>query len=737
MASVRRSLDGFYTGEFASEFRARTKEDVDARPIAEALDDDGAVLQDLYIRRNPNPIGSKHLLDAADDDSAYTKAHATFHPLFRNMMQRYGLADVFLVDAATGSVVYSVVKEIDFAASLRHGPLAASTFAKAFQEAVGAGRRDAVAYGQFSRYMPSLMAPTSFIAAPVYDGRNVIGVIAFQIAIDRADAIINETTGMGTTGETYAIGPDRMFRSNSRFAKDLGVESTIINPTIKVDTLPVRSALDEGKAGTALTTDYRGAAVLSSWTPVTVHRGDAAGTGAVRWALVSEIDTAEVLGPINRLRTFAQGIFGLTALGVLGVSLAIARRDLLEFVRDRRTLVITLLLPMATYPILALSTALGLRTASQEIEARTAPARVRVGISGPDASRLAALIERVIADTPRGERTGWPADVAIADVRGADVAALLDEGGVDLSIDARRGLVRDLEASGTVRLPVLVSAKRPASPVVREQFETFVNAVGRHVARDRVRAAGLPATLLEPVRVAFEGDRGAAAPPAHNVLSTLAGGVLVLLTVLTLTGAFYPAIDAIAGEKERGTIETLLIAPCRIDDVVFGKFLGVLAITLATLVANVTSIAATAAVSLRYLPHGVVATMPEGTLAVAALATVLAFSGMAALAAATCLAVTTASKSGKEAQNTLTPVILLVSAVAGTALLPGKPGGPLLAAVPFAGQIAVARVALGGDTGPPATILSVMADLAVSLASSAVATWILLRLTAHTLADED
>ena len=326
MASVRRSLDGFYTGEFASEFRARTKEDVDARPIAEALDDDGAVLQDLYIRRNPNPIGSKHLLDAADDDSAYTKAHATFHPLFRNMMQRYGLADVFLVDAATGSVVYSVVKEIDFAASLRHGPLAASTFAKAFQEAVGAGRRDAVAYGQFSRYMPSLMAPTSFIAAPVYDGRNVIGVIAFQIAIDRADAIINETTGMGTTGETYAIGPDRMFRSNSRFAKDLGVESTIINPTIKVDTLPVRSALDEGKAGTALTTDYRGAAVLSSWTPVTVHRGDAAGTGAVRWALVSEIDTAEVLGPINRLRTFAQGIFGLTALGVLGVSLAIARR---------------------------------------------------------------------------------------------------------------------------------------------------------------------------------------------------------------------------------------------------------------------------------------------------------------------------------------------------------------------------------------------------------------------------
>ncbi|MEI6239265.1 MAG: methyl-accepting chemotaxis protein [Planctomycetia bacterium] len=326
IAAVRRDLEGFYTGDFAAEFRSRRKEDVDVRPFAEALDEDAAVLQDLYIRRNPNPIGSKHLLDAADDDSAYTKAHATFHPIFRTMLERYGLADVFLVDAASGEVVYSVSKEIDFAAPLRNGPLAASNLAKACQEAIASGRRDAVAYGHFARYVPSFMAAASFIAAPVYDGRDLVGVVAFQLSIDQADAIIGETTGMGETGETYAVGPDRMFRSNSRFAKALGVESTIIDPKIKVDTLPVRSALDEGKAGTAVTTDYRGARVLSSWTPVTIHRGDAAGSGAVRWALVSEIDQTEVFGPIKRLRTFAQGIFGVTALSVLGVSMAIARR---------------------------------------------------------------------------------------------------------------------------------------------------------------------------------------------------------------------------------------------------------------------------------------------------------------------------------------------------------------------------------------------------------------------------
>jgi sodium transport system permease protein len=418
-------------------------------------------------------------------------------------------------------------------------------------------------------------------------------------------------------------------------------------------------------------------------------------------------------------------------------ALAIARRDLLEFVRDRRTLVITLLLPMATYPILALSTALGLRTASQELEARTAPTSVHVGLSGPDAEHLAALMKRTLAGTPRSGRTGWPAEVEIADVRAADVESLLDQGAIALWIDTQAGLVEELESTGTARLKVRVSATRPPSPAVREQFEAFIRTLGRDVARKRVQTAGLPPSLLEPVRIAFEGDRGPAPAASHNVFSTLAGGVLVLLTVLTLTGAFYPAIDAIAGEKERGTIETLLIAPCRIEDVVLGKFWGVLMITLATLVANVVSIAATAAVSLKYLPKGVVATLPEGTLAVAIVATVLAFAGMAALAAATCLAVTTASKSGKEAQNTLTPVILLVSAVAGTVLLPGMREGPLMAAVPFAGQIVVARTSLGTGTAAPASAGTIMLSLLMSLASSAIATWLLLRLTANALADED
>ena len=419
----------------------------------------------------------------------------------------------------------------------------------------------------------------------------------------------------------------------------------------------------------------------------------------------------------------------------LQAAFAIARRDLLEFVRDRRTLVVTLLLPMATYPILALATALGLRTAAQEIDAQTAPVQIRIGLSGADAPRLAFIFERTVAETPQAEREGWPASVAVGSVDGSEADALLEQGGIDVWIDAPPGLMADLGGTGTVKLPVRLAPDNPNDHLVRKQFGAFMRSVGRGLTRDRIQRAGLPGTVLTPLGVSFPDD--GRRPPDHDVTSTLAGGVLVLLTVLTLTGAFYPAIDAIAGEKERGTIETLLIAPCGLAEIVWGKFFAVFAVTLATLVANVVSIAATAAVTLRFLPQGIAAHLPQGSALAAIAVTCLAYIGLAALAAATCLAVTTASKSGKEAQNTLTPVILLVSAVAGTALLPGKPGGPILAAVPYAGQIAVARTALGTGTTPPATIAEIVAVLAVSLTSSALVTWILLRLTAHTLADED
>jgi methyl-accepting chemotaxis protein len=335
--AARQQLLAFYDGDVAAAFRERGEQAPEGRTLVDGLDENATILQNLYLATNKNPIGSKDRLDDADDSSNYSKTHATFHPILRSMQQKFGLYDLFLVDARSGNIVYSVFKEIDFATSLRTGSFASTSIGTAFSEAVTRARKDLVTFADFRQYLPSYMAPASFIASPVYDGRELIGVVVFQLPIDRLNEIVSETVGMGNTGETYAVGSDGLFRTDSRFLEALGVKTTIINPEVRVDSLPVREVFDRNAAGTRLGLDYRNSSVLASWTPVTIHSGDQGGT-EVRWALISEIDAAEVFAPINSLRNFAITVFVVTTIGVVIVSTAIAQRFTKE-ARRQATLV--------------------------------------------------------------------------------------------------------------------------------------------------------------------------------------------------------------------------------------------------------------------------------------------------------------------------------------------------------------------------------------------------------------
>ena len=78
-------------------------------------------LQYHYIAANPNPIGKKDLLNAAQDSSQYSRIHARYHPIFRNIIKRFGYYDMFLI-SPQGTIVYTVYKETDFTTNLTTGP---------------------------------------------------------------------------------------------------------------------------------------------------------------------------------------------------------------------------------------------------------------------------------------------------------------------------------------------------------------------------------------------------------------------------------------------------------------------------------------------------------------------------------------------------------------------------------------------------------------------------------------
>lgn len=248
-----------------------------------------AQLQADYISGNPNAAGEKHKFERAAADTAYNQTHARFHPWLRRFMELRGYYDVFLI-SPEGDIVYSVFKEEDYATNLMNGEWKDSGLADAFRDAMktgtGAGA-DSIAFSDFHAYAPSHGAPASFIAAPIMGARGLVGVLAFQMPIGRINRIMQATDGMGETGETYLVGADLLMRSDSRFSR----ESTIL--ARRVDTAATRAAFRDGN-GFVEAPDYRGEPVISAFETLEFE--------GVRWAILGEKDTAEILAPVHTLR---------------------------------------------------------------------------------------------------------------------------------------------------------------------------------------------------------------------------------------------------------------------------------------------------------------------------------------------------------------------------------------------------------------------------------------------------
>jgi methyl-accepting chemotaxis protein len=145
-------------------------------------------LQRLYTTDNPNPPGTKDLLEAATDGSVYSTAHAAYHPVFKRLKDVRGYYDVFLF-SMNGDLIYSVYKEPDFATNFESGVYSSSGLGEVFRLATEKRAGD-VAFVDFAAYAPSAGAPASFMASPIFKDGQPVGVLAIQIPIRRIDTIL-------------------------------------------------------------------------------------------------------------------------------------------------------------------------------------------------------------------------------------------------------------------------------------------------------------------------------------------------------------------------------------------------------------------------------------------------------------------------------------------------------------------------------------------------------------------
>jgi HAMP domain-containing protein len=264
----------------------------------------GIFLQAQYL------IGNKNLLKP----HSYHTIHDRYHKALSDFMSYHGLYDLMLIDNETGHIVYSVDKEIDFGSSLLSDVHNESHLGKLFRAIRYNGISKQTILTDYERYLPSYLAPSSFMATAILDGNKQIGTLVFQIPIDKIDMIttnkkIWREEGLGETGECYIVGQDCRLRTNSRFilespdsffsemkknkydsselTKMKYYKSTILFPITCNKAIAKAQA---NQSGLEVVKDYRGKEVLNAYSNLNISD--------VKWTILAEMDTSEAFASI-------------------------------------------------------------------------------------------------------------------------------------------------------------------------------------------------------------------------------------------------------------------------------------------------------------------------------------------------------------------------------------------------------------------------------------------------------
>lgn len=355
---------------------------------------------------------------------------------------------------------------------------------------------------------------------------------------------------------------------------------------------------------------------------------------------------------------------------------AIYKKEMLDLLRDKKTLIMMVVVPLLLYPLIMMGSmlfgsAIASSMQSDEYHIAVVDDAADSGINGYDGAALRKLLadtedeleyHLIIEDIPSGE---------CARALGAEtIDAYIEVAAPDAADDGRNVL--------TIYYLSSKSASETAADMIADKLEIYKKQTSRQI----LTALGVenPEVLLEPVAVAFD-DQSA----NEERVGRLLGMMLPMLMVTSiLMGAFYAAVDATAGEKERGTLETLLTLPVGNDELITGKFFAVSTVAVASAVLNLVSM-----LLMSIYFYAVIQTEDAQKLHInltdfipALLIVLLCTVAFALFISAVTMCVTTFARSFKEANNYATPLMLVVMFASFVTFVPNIEFTGLLAAVP-------------------------------------------------------
>ncbi|MEL6106567.1 MAG: ABC transporter permease subunit/CPBP intramembrane protease [Planctomycetota bacterium] len=385
----------------------------------------------------------------------------------------------------------------------------------------------------------------------------------------------------------------------------------------------------------------------------------------------------------------------------------LCQKELRETLRDRRTIITLLLMPLLVYPLLSMALNRFLVSAATGLSEQA-----------PYTIGVATRAEKNSLDSWLADSMSQPPE-AILQASGGNLAKLQ----VYVCEFEDVGKLEPVEALKQNRIDVacVVDAGTPPTLDITSYNGDTASESATRILVERLhwlrlnRAEWIANQLTKYTPPASFNVTAVGEPEKPSMLGTIVPLVLVLMTI---TGAVYPAIDLTAGERERGTMESLMASPVPRSYILFSKYVAVVVVALLTAVANLLAMFTTLWAG-RLLP--LLTGGDEGFpwLAVLQILGLLVlFSGFFA---AVLLSLTSFARSFKEAQAYLIPVMLLSLAPGMLSLMPGVSLSGPLAIAPLINIVILAREVLQGTASPGAAIVTILSTLGYAAAAIAIA----------------
>lgn len=357
----------------------------------------------------------------------------------------------------------------------------------------------------------------------------------------------------------------------------------------------------------------------------------------------------------------------------------LVKKEMLDVFRDKKTVVIMLLVPVILYPLIFI----GAMQAVVLISASMGEQNYRIAI---DAADDGAFEQMLAAKGRQKDGSSEETDAEQVEEERYEIT-LVDAGSIGDYEEALNEEVIDVYVTGAVQNGKMkydvyylssVTNSSYAQNLVTDVFEEFREVL----TEEKIREAGLDVhEILEPIL--YEKKDTAS---SEQSLGSIMGSILPFMLIVSLMmGTMYPAIDTTAGERERGTLETILTLPVTNRQLIISKFLTVAAIGMMSALLNICSMGGIAL----YMYEVMDMQTDAGSIEIARFlpaifVCMLAIFAFSLFVSAVTMCVTAFAKSYKEANNYITPLMLVIMFTGYIGFIPNVELTQTMAMIPVA-----------------------------------------------------